>query len=64
RAIARIRNIAPRRPRNVLRELSEDWMKPAHIPTSKIEGVVPAFGELPIFAVGQSVKFSDRAMAR
>ncbi|AYG62108.1 nitrile hydratase subunit beta (plasmid) [Rhizobium jaguaris] len=36
-------------------------MKSAHKPTRKIEGIAPAFGELPIFAVGQSVKVSDRA---
>ncbi|TAV98378.1 nitrile hydratase subunit beta [Rhizobium ruizarguesonis] len=36
-------------------------MKSAQTPTRKIEGVVPAFGEMPIFAVGQRVKVSDRA---
>jgi hypothetical protein len=36
-------------------------MKSAHKPTRKIKGVVPAFGELPIFVVGQRVRVSDRA---
>ncbi|RWY80503.1 nitrile hydratase subunit beta [Rhizobium leguminosarum] len=36
-------------------------MKSANTPTRKVDGVVPAFGELPIFAVGQPVKVSDRA---
>ncbi len=36
-------------------------MKSAHEPTRKIAGVVPAFGELPVFMVGQRVKVSSRA---
>lgn len=36
-------------------------MKAAQRPTRKIEGVVPAFGEVPVFAIGQPVTVSNRA---
>jgi hypothetical protein len=36
-------------------------MKPAHMSSTKFEGVVPALGDVPAFHAGQHVKVSDRS---